>query len=208
MSWIEEQERILNFENIPQKEPLKTIKAHFFYINKHQYIYKIDTEELSLSYSGNNRGRQEGRDTEEFPLDNPTIPSEKLVQILQSKKIHTANTKYVFQDLYLFHIDLEPTHIQGFVESNDNNYSDKFFHHISITNNLTIAPSISLFHPIIGLYFFFKEIETPHEKRPQPKPILKSTSSTIPTIKKRVTLKILPNNVHRKTKRNLDIVAS
>ena len=189
MSWIEEQERVLSIENIQQKEPLKTIKCHFFYITKQQYIYKIDIEELSII------------ENTELAINNiASIPSKKLIQIVQSKKIHTTNTKYVFEYLYLFHIDLEPKHIQEYVES-DNDFSAKFFRRIPITNDLTIEPAIFVFHPITSLYFFFQEIDAPNQKDNRAKPILKSTQNQPQNNKKKVTLKILPNNIHRKTRR-------
>jgi hypothetical protein len=147
MSWMEEEERILSIEHKLQKEVMTSIKCHFFYINMNQYIDKIDIEELEFVGDG--------------------FPADKLIGIIQSKKKYTTNTKYVLQDLFLYHIDLEPEHIQGF----DVSYSSQFFRKISMVEDVKIPPSIFVFHSINGLFFFF--YETLLSKTKEPKSILR-----------------------------------
>ena len=157
MSWLEEQEHILSIDSVPYREPIQILKCYFFYINMNDYIDRINIEELEIDGSG-------------------VLASDKILHIIQSKKVYTNNTKFVFQDLFLFHIDLEPDEIQGFI-SDDGGDSEgagagsRFFRKISVTDNVIVPPSIRVFHNINSLYFFFHE--TLLYKKREPKSILK-----------------------------------
>ena len=155
MSWLEEQERILSIDHTLHREPMKTIKCYFFYINMNDYIDKIDMEELDI-------GGVDG------------IGSGTVLKIIQSKKVYTVNTKYIFKDLFIYHIDLEPEQIQGFVDFSGDlgEFSSRFFRKLSVVDDIVISPSIEIFHSVNGLYFFFHE--TFLRKAREPKSILKS----------------------------------
>ena len=69
----------------------------------------------------------------------------------------------------MFHIDLEPEHIQGFV--NDNSNYSRFFRVLPSSEDIVIPASIFIFHSVNALYFLFQEI--PLTRVLAPKPILK-----------------------------------
>lgn len=152
MSWLEEQERILSISEVPYREPMHSLKCYFFYINMNNYIHHVDMEELDIGSEG-------------------VLGSDKLLNIIQSKKIYTANTKYLFQDLFLFHIDLEPDEIQGFIGCDMENFGGRFFRKVSMVDDIIIPPSIGVFHSVNSLYFFFHESFL--RKAREPKSILK-----------------------------------
>ena len=152
MSWLEEQERILSISEVPYREPMQSLKCYFFYINMNDYIDRVDMEELDLGMEG-------------------VLASDKLLHIIQSKKTYTANTKYVFQDLFLFHVDLEPDEIQGFVGCDGEVDNGRFFRKVSVVDDIIVPPSIGVFHSVNSLYFFFHESFL--RKAREPKSILK-----------------------------------
>lgn len=142
MNWIEQQERILNIQQNPHREPMKSILCNFIYINQCQYIDKIVTDEI-LWESG-------------IPC---RIPSAKVLHMIQSKRFSTPNTKYIFKEVALFHIDLEPEHIQNFSAIEDANIDSKrFFRILPYIDDIVIPDSIFMFHSMNALYFLFQEV--------------------------------------------------
>lgn len=164
MSWLEEQERILSISEVPYREPMQSLKCYFFYINMNDYIDRVDMEELDLGVEG-------------------VLGSDKLLNIIQSKKIYTANTKYVFQDLFLFHVDLEPDEIQRFVGCDGLCDDGRFFRKVSVVDDIVVPPSIGVFHSVNSLYFFFHESFL--RKAREPKSILKVGSGGCKNTKRR-----------------------
>ena len=172
MSWLEEEERILALQEVPYREPIRSIQCYFFYVDlavtgvaaagvaaagvaveadcpskvNYRYINRVDTENIELSEDG-------------------VLRSEKLLHIIQSKKIYTVKTKYVFQDLFLFHVDLEPDEINSFVGSPAE--EKRFFRRILGLDDIIIPPSISIFHSVNSLYFFFYENYLPKIRKPR-----------------------------------------
>ena len=162
MSWLEEEERILAIREVPYREPIRSIQCYFFYVDlaaagvaaeadcpskvNYRYINRVDTENIELAEDG-------------------VLRSEKLLHIIQSKKIYTVKTKYVFQDLFLFHVDLEPDEINSFVGSPAE--EKRFFRRILGLDDIIIPPSISIFHSVNSLYFFFYENYLPNIRKPR-----------------------------------------
>lgn len=167
MSWLEEEERILAIREVPYREPIRSIQCYFFYVDlavtgvaaagvaveadcpskvNYRYINRVDTENIELSEDG-------------------VLRSDKLLHIIQSKKIYTVKTKYVFQDLFLFHVDLEPDEINSFVGSPAE--EKRFFRRILGLDDIIIPPSISIFHSVNSLYFFFYENYLPKIRKPR-----------------------------------------
>ena len=189
MSWIEEEEEILHIENNPKKEKMTRIRCYYIYINMNHYIDKIDMEEIEISSreptvpksgdkSPDSTSCLETSVSRQLPLDEPSlsikqilenneskndsitkIESEKVLQIIQSKKIYTPNTKYILKDTFMFLVDLDPEHIQDFInyEGELTNYANNFLKKVDITSDIKIQPSIPAFHKINGIYFFFEE---------------------------------------------------
>ena len=121
--WIDIQQRLLDIQQNPVREPMKSILGHFIFINQHQYIDKIVVEEIIHDTEATSVDQALlAEDTDEF-----RIPFSKVLQMIQSKKYVTSTTKYVFKEVSMFHIDLEPEHIQSFVNDNDNSNYSRFF---------------------------------------------------------------------------------
>ena len=93
-SWIQEEERIQNIQNLYSREPMSAISLYFIYINQNQYIEKVVSE------------------NHEFPENSAVLSKETLLRIIHHRKISTPCSKYKFIDLLTFHVPLEPEHIQ------------------------------------------------------------------------------------------------
>jgi hypothetical protein len=161
MSWINEQERIQNIQSNYYREPMETVNMCFIYINQNQYIDKILCEKYDL----------------EVVSSGSLLNKESLLKIIQTKKIKTLNTKYKLIDILQYHVDLEPEHIQTFINGQPDPSSQKIFKNISVFDEIVFSPSIFIFHGINCLYFILQEVETINTKnRKSLKSILKSDS--------------------------------
>jgi hypothetical protein len=162
MSWIDEQERIQNIQSNYYRESMETINMYFIYINQNQYIDKILCEKYDL----------------EIVSNGSLLTKEKLLQIIQNKKIKTLNTRYKLIDILQYHVELEPEHIQTFINGEPDPSSPKLLKNISVFDEIVFSPSIFIFHGINCLYFIFQEIETINTKnRKSLKSILKNDSN-------------------------------
>jgi hypothetical protein len=124
----------------------------------------------------------------------------------------------------MFHIDLEPEHIQSFVtplrienahgnvtlplesppsggdlnrqrcNDNDNSNYSRFFRVLPSSEDIVIPASIFIFHSVNALYFLFQEI--PLTRVLAPKPILKKMDCKKNIVTKKVH--IAPTNITRK----------
>jgi hypothetical protein len=121
---------------------METIDIFFIYININLYIDKIACEKQTLILEN----------------ENAVLKKERVLQIIQSKKIKTTHTKYKFLDLLQYAVDLEPQHIQDYAKSeNIEENSKPFLKHIPVIEDITIPQSIFIFHGINALFFIFKE---------------------------------------------------
>ena len=139
-SWIQQQERLQNVDSVFTREPMTSISAKFFYINTHDYIEKIICEDIPL----------------ESHLDGSLITKERLIQIIQNKKIKTSNTKYKLLDSFLCNFDIPPSSIYSFYK-NSSPSINSYMKNINIIEDLFISPSIFVFHDINTLFFIFEE---------------------------------------------------
>jgi hypothetical protein len=145
ISWIQEQERIQNIESNYYREPMEFINAYFIYINQNQYIDKILCEKYDLDIK--NGGSQLNKGT--------------LLQIIQNKKIKNSYSKYKLIDILQYHVELEPEHIQSYVNNGELiEKSKNVLKNISLFDDIGFSPSIFIFHGINCLYFVFQEVET------------------------------------------------
>lgn len=145
ISWIQEQERIQNIESNYYREPMEFINAYFIYINQNQYIDKILCEKYDLDIK--NSGSQLNKET--------------LLQIIQNKKIKNNYSKYKLIDILQYHVELEPEHIQSYVNNGELiEKSKNVLKNISLFDDIVFSPSIFIFHGINCLYFVFQEVET------------------------------------------------
>ena len=162
MSWLNEHERIQNTQTNYYREPMETINTYFIYINQNQYIDKILCEKYDL----------------EIVSNGSLLNKETLLKIIQTKKIKTLNTRYKLIDILQYHVDLEPEHIQTFINGEPDPSSQKTLKNISVFDEIVFSPSIFIFHGINCIYFIFQEVETINTKnRKSLKSILKSDSN-------------------------------
>ena len=171
MSWLNEQERIQNIQKNYYREPMENINMYFIYINQNQYIDKILCEKYDLEVVSNGS----------------LLNKEKLLQIIQNKKIKTLNSRYKLIDILQYHVELEPEHIQTYCKNGEPDISSpKLLKNISFFDEIIFSPSIFIFHGINSLYFMFQEVETISTKnRKSMKSILKNDSNFDSKIKDR-----------------------
>lgn len=142
MSWIEEQERIIN--NDYYREPVTSVRLVTIYINQNDYINEIKKERIELT--------KEGKGTE--------FTQERLLYIIEKNKRKTEFSKYTLSEILVFNVDLEPEHIQDFSQYTDeelNTYSKRFLTKASPYVNMNIGASMLPFHEINTIYFIYKE---------------------------------------------------
>lgn len=192
ISWIKENERLQNIETNYFREPMKTIDLISLYINPNMYIDKIIRQKQPLLVdSSSNCSR---------------LSKENLLKIIQTnKKLLKSNIiyKYKFIDVFLYNIDLEPEHIQKYSQNeNIQESSSGFLKVLNILDDITILPSIFIFHKTNSIFFFFQEIET-NKNRHTLKSILKKhitvtendTSTGSQKATKKVRIDLNKNNI-------------
>lgn len=186
MSWLDEQERIQNIQTSYFREPMGSIHVKYIYINQNQYINNIIHEKHALEmftplniinrtpyvpYGSPDSNVHRGMDASGSVLKNDI-----LLRLIQSKKTVTPVSKYKLVDILLYHVDLEPEHIQSYSKSeNFIEQSSGFFKVLPIIGNIQISPSIFIFHSTNTLYFIFQEVEIEKAKN---KVVLKSILKT------------------------------
>ena len=185
VSWIEDESRFHKISENYFREPMDSIDMYFIYINRNNYIEKILYEKQALELSDNNYS---------------VLKKEKLLHIIQTRKIKTAFSKYKLVDVLSYAVDLEPELIQSY-SKNDNieSTSESFFKVLSILNDVQIQPSIFIFHGVNAIYFIFQEVE--NNSRHTLKSILKSSTgeNRIGSTKK---VRIQLNSVDKPTSKN------
>ena len=167
-SWIAEEEKLMQIHHNCMPESLPSISLEFLYINASSSLEKIERAKyVSL-----------GKDS--------SISKEQLISIIQSHKKETSLTQYVFKELSLFHIPIQPELIPSFIQPS---FSCKsFFHTYSSIENIVLPPSIFIFHSSCTLVFLFCEQEKLAVK--QLKSALKPESSFGPGKKRRLTKRV------------------
>lgn len=146
-SWLIEQERIHMVQNNFHREPMKTIKLYFVYINKEDSIDNINSEVYTIQTINDKNCS--------------IITQDELLHIIQTKKKTTPGSKYVIYDTLLYNIDLEHEQLQSFTRYDNDEImenSTKLLKSNGIIKNMVISPSIFIFHNINAIYFIFKEL--------------------------------------------------
>ena len=197
VSWINEQQRIQNIETNYCREPVTDIQVYSLYINKHLYIDKITRKK--------------------HPIGNNILTRDAVLGIIQSNKSSTSK-KYKLMDVLIYHVDLEPQHIQTFSQSTDIPASSKpFFKVLPIVDEIVIPPSIFIFHSINSVFFVYKESDTCSHNHTM-KSILKQTSTNYalprPTHTKKVRISMetqqqdfIPHRANKPKKTRKNIIA-
>ena len=184
--WDEER-RLLNIQNTIIVEPMESIQAKFLYLNNHDYIENIICENIPLSpYS-----------------QGSMLKKEKLIQLIQQKKIKTKESKYKFLDVVLCNFSVPSSSIYSFSKTTDfSEVIQKHVKKVSAIEDLFIESSIFPFHQINSLYFFFEEQDI-EQNPPILKSILKVTENNGPPklTKKKVRISLGTTQEHKTTKK-------
>lgn len=159
ISWIREHEIISNIHNHFLRESINEINICCVYISKDNSIHRVveNTESLTME-------------------NNKTFLSQnKLLHIIQNNKKFSA-IKYKLEDILVFNFDIEPEHIQQYVQ-NENyvDFSNTFLKKISSYDAIHISDSIIVFHSLATIYFIFKEVEREIDEPVVIKSILKKS---------------------------------
>lgn len=205
VSWIAEQQRIQNIETNYCREPVTDIQIYSLYINKNSYIDKIARKKHNIT-------------------DN-VLTRDAVLGIIQNNK-RMDSKKYKLMDVLLYHVDLEPQHIQTYSQTNDIPASSKsFFKVLPIVDEIHIPHSIFIFHSLSSVFFMYKEVDTGshnHTIKSILKPSSSSSSSCVPvdpkpsqTKKVRISMDVqhsdfVPHRSHKpkKTRKNVPSVFS
>lgn len=207
ISWIENHERMNNIHKNYQREPMDSIKMCYIYVNLDSEIEKVVCENEILSKFDNS--------------DTRIIPKERVLQIVQNKKMLNETLKYSMDSILVYNVSIEPENIQKYVNSengvldgspyNSTFFGDKDnlyngFKMYPIVDEILIHPSIFIFHEINCIYLIFKQTETKTLPKTLPKSILK-TEGTAPNMKKTKRVRIqdaghVIKKTHNITKKN------
>ena len=150
ISWIDKHERMNNIHKNYQREPMDSVKMCYIYVNLDSEIEKViyESEILSKIDSSNNC----------------IIPKERVLQIVQNKKILNASLKYTIDTILVYNVSIEPENIQKYVNSEN---VLPFLQVYPIIDEIRLGSSI----------FIFKQIDV----KPIPKSILKTGGNGIKT---------------------------
>lgn len=168
MKWMEQHEKIIQTQQCHPREPMDSIACHFVYINLENSIEKIVSNHIDLDSLKTSSSDGKIR-----------ISIEHILQLIQTNRISTPTTKYIYQETLLFLVDLDSENLQDFVQSDDlTPISKRFLHVLPLLDDYVIPPSVFVFHHLNCLYFFYKEVINKYSKNPAIKSILKSSHST------------------------------
>lgn len=186
---IKDYEQLIDMDNNYTPIPMYFINSYIIYINQDDCIEKITCDKIQLEMNHN--------------MHNSMINKNDIIQLINSNKTQTKLTKYKFDNMFLFNIDLNHSDLKTFIEvSNVNNMNKQFFKNISFMSNVIIPPSLFIFHNINALYFIFKEtpihkfLNTENQKI---KSILKNNNDK----RERHTKKVRFNNINNKTRKTV-----
>ena len=150
ISWIKENERLQNMETNYLREPMENIDLFFVYINPNMYIEKIIRQKQPLLVDSSNTCSR--------------LSKESLLKLIQTnKKLSKSNSicKYKFLDILTYNIDLEPEHVQNYAQNENILESSRgFLKVLNIIDDISISPSVFIFHKINSIFFLYQEIET------------------------------------------------
>ena len=133
--WIQEQNKILNMQNNHPREPLPFIKIHLCYVDCNNSIVEIKTEKHFFTNT----------------TTTTTITEAEILRLIDSKK-RLSNRLFTFSEMAVFHVDLEPEHINSFAPE-----ATTFFKPLAIISDICLSNSIFIFHPLNCLFFIFKQ---------------------------------------------------
>jgi hypothetical protein len=175
MSWIEREEKLLQIHQDYTRESMESVKCYFLYMNRNLYIEQITNENVDI-------------------IDGK-ISKERVLKLIQEKRFQKTNFRYVFKDAWMFLVDLEPSQVQLFSQSD---VTAQFLRQLPLIEDITVASSLLIFHDLNALYFLFEEV--PLETSIVPKSVLRKVNGVKHKITKKVTY-----GKFNKTRKNISI---
>jgi hypothetical protein len=128
---------------LPIREFMDYITIHYLYINQQSTLDKIVTEKHHF---------------EKCSISN-IITKEQLLQYIQQKRQPSISTRYRLKDVIVFLVDLDADKLQQFSLSDDvSSYSKSFFRVLPIVDDISLEPSMYLFHKQNAIYIVFQEM--------------------------------------------------
>jgi len=139
-SWITYEEN--RYKNINYREDINSIRCFFIYIDSNSNILKIINETEKLVDISNSKG----------------IHNDRLLHIIQQKKILDSGQRFKINNLVKFIVDIEPESLDSFIDLREYQLKELgFLKEVNIFGDIIIEPSIFCFHSLASLYFVLRE---------------------------------------------------
>ena len=145
MSWILEEDKLLQIQQNHPREPMDSILCYFVYVDSDSSIVTIATDNLLLYWNVEKSCK--------------CIPKEQVLQLIQERRKRASNTQYIYKDACMFLVDLEPDNVQSYAQ-NKTNDTNLFVTNIPVIGDIMVPPSIFVFHGINSICFVFQEIRS------------------------------------------------
>jgi hypothetical protein len=159
-SWVDKEEKLYSSDMNFTKTTMDSISCYFIYVSDDSSIQKIIKEKERLVQLNN---------------EDVGIVSNRMIQIIQSRRILRNGLKYKIIGLSKYFVDLDASSLHEYCYGDDSdNISKGFFKEFSFLESVVVQPSLLLFHSLNSLYFVFKEDCTVNKRV---KSILKTDSS-------------------------------
>jgi hypothetical protein len=144
-SWMQDVSQLHRVNDLMEREEMNCISIQTIYINNKQEIEKTEKETIEL---------RKINSTQKYKIG---ITNEQLLHFIQKKKNTLSTKKYKLDNVLLYNIDIEPTHIHKYV--NENYMDNTTLVSVPIVKDIVIPPSLLIFHSIQTLYCIFIEYE-------------------------------------------------
>lgn len=154
----------------PSKEFMDYIDIHYLYVNQHSNLDKIVTEKHHYDKCSTSN----------------KITKEQLLQYIQLKRQPNSSTRYRLKDVMLYLVNIEGDKLEEFSECSDlSEFSKSFFKILPIIDDISLEPTIFLFHKQNAIYIVLQEMikNKSHKMKESLVSILKKNES--PGIKKK-----------------------
>ena len=177
-SWIDDYEDIEKKYEMFYKENISSMNVIMVYVNTRLEIEKISQRDLQLkSYN--------------------IVSKDEILSMINSHSC-VGDIKYKLLSLLTYNINITHNELKGFLETDlDDPSKDNFLHSLSTLEDITLVPSIQLFHDINSIVIVYYE-----------KPEAAKVKSNDPKTKHNTTKKVFINtgsgtasNKKKKTKR-------
>jgi hypothetical protein len=127
----------------PSKEFMDNIDIHYLYVNLQSNLDKVVIEKHHYEKCSNSN----------------IITKEQLLHYIQLKRQPSVSTRYRLKDVMIYLVNLEGDKLEDFSKSNDLlDYSKSFFKILPIIDDISLDPSMYLFHKQNAIYIVLQEM--------------------------------------------------